>query len=209
MNTGLYLVFLQTVSVIVLGLVGILGATKHQDNGPTRVGWILVIVAGLIYISSTSALYVVSSTNQEQLMRRIEGLHSELVIPVMEAPPQAVSLPPRLESSAELQILSPKDGVTPWRPNIEGKVGDPQATVWVVVHPVGLSSYWVQPPVTVRRDGSWRVQVYLGRAGDIDVGKEFEIMAVSNPKEKLNEGRILSAWPEAEQRSDIVTVTRK
>jgi len=56
---------------------------------------------------------------------------------------------------------------------------------------MAVSDYWIQPPVTVRRDGSWRVQIHIGRPGSIDVGKAFEIRAVGNPDDELREGKIL------------------
>ncbi len=79
----------------------------------------------------------------------------------------------------------------------------------MVVHPMEVSEYWVQPPVTVKKDGTWRVMIYIGRPGTIDVGKQFEIMAVANPKVKLNEGDKLRGWPEAQWKSEVIFVTRQ
>jgi hypothetical protein len=41
------------------------------------------------------------------------------------------------------------------------------------------------------------------------VGKYFEIIAVANPKAALKEGDVLSQWPEAQLRSQVIEVTRK
>src|SRR5437667_1385455 len=61
-------------------------------------------------------------------------------------------------AGTNVSIIEPKDRATvPERPYVEGKVSDPNAQVWVVVHPTEVSDYWVQPPLTVRKDGSWRV----------------------------------------------------
>jgi hypothetical protein len=94
------------------------------------------------------------------------------------------------------------------RPYIEGTVSDPNAIVWVIVHPMEVSECWVQQSVTVKENKTWKVQVHIGRAGDVDMGKHFEIRAIANPKEKLLEGAA-PCWPEAESRSQVIEVTRK
>lgn len=94
------------------------------------------------------------------------------------------------------------------RAMVEGTVGDATATVWVVVHPLEVSDYWVQPRVTVKEDGNWKVMAYFGEAGRAHRGKRFEIMAVRNPKDRLSEGNKLAFWPEAEQASQVVEVLR-
>ena len=142
-------------------------------------------------------------------MKRIEGFQAELLDQVMRAPPEIAPRAPEKKPTTDLEISEPVSGAVNWRPVVEGRVTDSKANVWVIVHPVGLSSYWIQPPVTVQRNGTWRVPVYIGRAGDIDTGKEFEIMAIADPQESLSEGQVFSAWPKAKWRSDIVTVVRR
>jgi hypothetical protein len=111
---------------------------------------------------------------------------------------------------AMLRITAPSDDAeVSERPFVEGTVADPKAKVWVIIHPMEVSDYWVQPSVAVKENGTWKVVIYIGRPGRIDVGKKFEIMAVANPNVKLSEGDILSGWPEAEARSDVIEVTRK
>ena len=109
-----------------------------------------------------------------------------------------------------ITIKSPSDGArVPERPIVEGLVMDKTAQVWVIVHPMETSDYWVQPKVTVRKEGLWRVQVYIGRPGNIDVGKHFEIMAVANPKQTLREGNVLGTWAEAQWQSEVIEIIRK
>ena len=109
-----------------------------------------------------------------------------------------------------IQITAPGDNASvDWRPTVQGTVSDPNATVWVVVHPVNTGGYWVQPSVGVDGDGKWRVQIYVGRAPDADVDVHFEIMAVAQPKANLKEGDVLSAWPTAEAKSQVIAVIRK
>lgn len=112
--------------------------------------------------------------------------------------------------NGNMAIKSPSDGASVLgRPIVEGVVMDRTAQVWVIVHPMETSDYWVQPRVTVRKEGLWRVQVYIGRPGNIDVGKHFEMMAVANPTQTLREGKVLGTWPEAQLQSEVIEVIRK
>lgn len=95
------------------------------------------------------------------------------------------------------------------RPLIQGSVSNSSYEVWVIVHPMEVADYWVQPRLTVRDNGIWKTSIYIGREGNIDVGKHFEIMAIANPKDKLEEGMKLSYWPDAEKKSEIVDLIRK
>jgi hypothetical protein len=114
------------------------------------------------------------------------------------------------QSKHLIRITAPTDKThVSDRPAVEGTVTDSQDRVWVIVHPLEVSDYWVQPSVTVREDGTWKVIPYIGRPGGADIGKEFELMAVANPKAPLKEGLVLSGWPEAQARSQVVEVTRK
>jgi hypothetical protein len=92
---------------------------------------------------------------------------------------------------------------------VEGTVSDPKAKVWVFVHQVGMSDYWPQPGVSVQANGTWKGTIYIGRPGQSDVGKQYEIMAVANPKANLKHDSVLKGWPEAQARSPVIEVIRK
>ncbi len=203
------IVLLQSLCVVALGLVGILKITIHPDGTLSRTGKAILVLAAITYLTTTSTLYMLAAIKQDRLIERIEGLQIKLSDQVMNAPREVTPQSPEKKPTTDLQILGPMSREVDWRPTIEGRVTDPKAEVWVIVHPVGLSSYWIQSPVSIRRDGAWRIAVYIGRAGDIDIGKEFEIMAVAFPKESLSEGQVFSEWPNAKWRSDIITVVRK
>ena len=96
--------------------------------------------------------------------------------------------------TVEITALSP-DSRVPYRPFVEGRVSNPNAAVWVVIHPLAVSNYWVQPRVSVHQNGLWTVQVYIGEPGSKHIGQRFEIRAFANPKGKLHEGDILTDWP--------------
>lgn len=115
---------------------------------------------------------------------------------------------PASAADLKITITDPADGSKViQREYVKGTVSDPHADVWVVIHPVETSDFWIQPPVTVKNNGTWKVKAYFGRAG-MDVGKEFEIRAFANPVSALQEGKS-SNWPSSEARSDVVDVIRK
>jgi hypothetical protein len=72
-----------------------------------------------------------------------------------------------------------------------------------------VADFWVQPQLTVNRDGTWMVSIYVGRPGNLDAGKRYEIMAIANPKRPLKEGDVLRFWPDAESKSEVIEVVRK
>ena len=118
--------------------------------------------------------------------------------------------PAESQGRAELRIVSPADNDrVDARPMIRGIAPTAEAKVWIVVHPLETSDYWVQPRMTVKKDRTWKVKIYLGTEGTADSGKEFELLAVANPKAKLSEGLRLSDFPEAKWKSDVLSLTRK
>ena len=109
-----------------------------------------------------------------------------------------------------VSISAPQDNaVVPHRPFVEGTVSDNTASIFVIVHPMETSEYWVEPKPTVRKNGIWRVQIYVGDAGAAHKGKHFEVMAVANAQRKLKEGQKLDDWPSAQARSEVLEVVRR
>jgi len=84
-----------------------------------------------------------------------------------------------------------------------------KAAVWVVVHPVGTGTYWVQPRASREASGIWNVNAVFGQAGDSR--KEFEICAwaLAAPTVGFQEGKVLRRWPDAKRSSGIVRVIRE
>lgn len=105
-------------------------------------------------------------------------------------------------------IVSPLNKTSvPIRPVVKG-ILNIKAKIWVVVHPLSTNEYWVQPSVSIQKI-KWQTKIYIGREGNIDVGKQFEIRAVVNPFDSLQEGMKFNVWPKAQAYSNIKTVTRK
>lgn len=111
------------------------------------------------------------------------------------------SLDITIENPASQARVKPRD-------TISGKVSDPNATVWVVIHPKLTSDFWVQPPVTVDNDGTWEVEGHFGREGAVDSGKPYEIRAFANPAGELVEG-LRTDWPSGAAKSRVIKATRE
>lgn len=80
--------------------------------------------------------------------------------------------------------------------------------VWVVVRPAGSKQYFVQPPMTVGDDHTWRGVTYIGSVNRANIGSTFQIRAFVNPVAALKEGDLLNSWPQAELATGIVNVVR-
>lgn len=123
--------------------------------------------------------------------------------------PDEKTVPEEKKYEKGIRITSPKNTEkVAWRPVIKGNTGDPNSDVWIIVHPMAVSTYWAQPKASMRNNGEWKVQIYLGTSDGQGVGEIFEIMAISNPAEEINEGSTFKGWPKAEYQSEIVEVKR-
>jgi hypothetical protein len=85
----------------------------------------------------------------------------------------------------------------------------PKPGFWIVIHPMAVPDYWIQPQTDLDSDGSWKARVYVGQSDGLNNGEHFKILAVANPNTELMEGDILKAWPQAQWRSRIVEVIKK
>jgi len=110
----------------------------------------------------------------------------------------------------KISITSPQDNAEVDRPaRTEGIVSDPDAQVYIIVHPVGVPEYWVQPRASVHEDGTWTTKVYLGRPDIINPDKQYELMAIADPAKPLKVGDMLKKWPGSQWSSQIIRVKRR
>jgi|GEM_PF-1863335 len=180
--------FFMLYSVLFLAISPLVSGQTNQDDDARR----LLVELG-------SLLQEIPGTDQDcmDLLNRIKMWQQE-------------KLNELERQNLTIRMLEPQDGdAVPVNPTARGTISDPDANVWVIVHPLEVSDFWVQPFVTVKRDSSWKVRIHVGRPGSIDVGKHFDIMAVANPTINLYEGLVLKRWPEAECRTEIIEVTRR
>jgi hypothetical protein len=224
-------IILQVLSVALFAFVRLLRGTFDPGKGKLKtLGWIFM---GVGAVSLLTSLWMNASRHrddeerlQEQLkeirtlnektgqlmettQRQQNKLYDVLSSIVMKTP-KGVGASVLRQTTSDIRIAFPLDkSEQPSRSYVEGNISDPLTTVWVVVHPIETGAFWVQPIAGVKKNGDWKTLMYLGRTGNIDVGKRFEIMAVAKPKVALNEAEVLNEWPEAQWRSQMIEVIRK
>lgn len=104
--------------------------------------------------------------------------------------------------------------VVPRLPTVEGRVTNAEV-VWLVVHPaLKNQKFYVQDPVKVNEDGTWKSRVFIGTPDHSSDGHPFEIRAYINPGGSYtaltaNEQYEFDTWPEtAELATPSVLVVR-
>lgn len=91
---------------------------------------------------------------------------------------------------------------------IEGKVTLQEAKgkqVWIVIKPAPVSDYYVQAPVNIEDDGTFKATVHVGDKDTLP-GTKFTIRAFVEPNIVLNEADKLNNWPKARLFSDTLSV---
>jgi hypothetical protein len=118
--------------------------------------------------------------------------------------------PPQCQpADTVLSIDRPPDrAVVGETPFVEGTFAAPRRDVWAIVHPTLIATYFVQQSAPIHANCTWRIQVHIGRPGQIDVGKHFEVMTVISPRAPLQVGRQLPGWPQARYQSTVIEVVR-
>ena len=133
--------------------------------------------------------------------------------PTSSVPSQTSTTPcstPSPDATRKVIITAPCDGAqVAHRSFVEGIASDSSARVWVIVHPMEAADYWVQPTVTLREGGAWKVLSHFGEPGQQHSGKRYELVAITNPKETLQAGQLLPNWPAAQSKSQVVEVVRE
>ena len=108
------------------------------------------------------------------------------------------------------EISNPINGESAeWRTKVTVKASKPFAEVWVVVRPLETRDFWVQPKTTLQANGEWETMIYLGGKGTSHIGKVFDLRAIANPVDSLQEGLVFPGWPRADMKSDVIRVARR
>jgi hypothetical protein len=98
---------------------------------------------------------------------------------------------------------------------VAGSVTDPGASMCVLVHPVIVDGWWVQPPPEIAKQSgpgtwAWNSKAWLG-SSKVGQGDEYEVMAIIETRPNLCEGRSQVApeeIPVSISRSPIFRVKR-
>jgi hypothetical protein len=196
--------FFQALAVVALTAVGLVKFTRPSSGHSRRAIVVVLIVAGLVYGLTAYCL-------DRGAEKRIDRLFNVIAANAQNCSPMpggSVSSVPSSKSDVQVRIDFPKDGAgVGQRPSIKGSISKRDATVWLIVHPMETGAYWVQPPISVS-GGTWQADPYIGRPGNLDLGKKFELMAIANAREEISEGQIYSYWPPAASESEVITVVR-
>jgi hypothetical protein len=200
--------FFQALVVVALAAMGLVKLTRPSSGHSRRVIVVLLVVAGVVYGFTA---YCLDRAAEKRDEKRIESLFNAIAANAQNRPPMPggrVSSAPSSQSDVQVRIEFPRDGASVGqRPNIKGSISNRDATVWLIVHPLETGAYWVQPAISVR-GGTWQAIPYIGRLGNLDLGKKFELMAIANAREEISEGQIYSYWPAATSESQVITVVR-
>jgi hypothetical protein len=156
-------VFIAVLANVVTILAGI-AQTTQQDL------FLLAAVTLAILVSFTVATWLKRSN--------IFILALVCIVSVGIAIAFAISLSGIEPTLIPIQITQPQkdDTIINYRSLVEGKVGDPNARVFLVITPHSTSQHWVQEQPLVDSDGNWQITAYFGErnTGDND---RYDIIA--------------------------------
>ncbi|MBO0952095.1 hypothetical protein [Fibrella forsythiae] len=115
----------------------------------------------------------------------------------------------------ELVISNPANGmVVPRLMVVEGKASNAEV-VWPIVHPIRsrthanpIDEYYVQDPIRVAKDGTWKGIVYIGGPNKTHVGIRYQLRVFINPAKPLLDEQLIYSWPRAERASSAVEIER-
>ena len=206
----IFLLVAQLASALLLLYVGLPMPGVRDPSGNLTLRGRSCLAVGTFSL----AAFIIGDTVSAQLNERrhheeIVALFTQLSRLVMLVEAKGLQQPPAQPATSFVSILDPRNReAVRFRHRVTGMIEDPAVTVWLIVHPRDTGAYWVQPRVVAGRTGTWAVEAYFGRPSNIDVGREFEVLAVAGPTEKLQEGQVLPSWPESAWRSSIVNVIR-
>ena len=109
----------------------------------------------------------------------------------------SIDCPEKVQSDCTVQPLQ----------TLTGKVSKSDAKVWIIVHPIDSAVFWVQPQASVT-DKKWTGHARFGEAISAQNYKQFEVKAIANPAESLEEGMQKYEWPAADFSSQDLLVKR-
>ena len=82
------------------------------------------------------------------------------------------------------------------------------SNIYLLVHPIAVNNWWVQPQFTYDSNGYWHCYAYFGECGK-NIGEKFEMIALVNPTQTLVLGQKPTTIPASQKQSSIVEVIRQ
>lgn len=132
-----------------------------------------------------------------------------LVLGVIWARPEVSVVITDIKGQESVSIQAPLNGSMAYAQEVvTGRASRSAETVWIVVRPVNMATYFVQGPA-VAKNGNWSGVVSLGTAAPNAGGEAFEILALADPSATLQRGQILDRLPEAKAVSKVIVLRRR
>jgi hypothetical protein len=158
-----------------------------------------------VFACAANVRIVQSLRNAEALVEKSHGLILGIEL---ERPHQGdVILDYRTEIVGRVELRA-DSGETLTRQNeVHSELDRRGLELVAVVHPLATDAWWVQPPIKIDSDGSFRRLIYIGEQG-FGRGEEFEIAAILVPRENFKEGLRLRDIPMTYGSSSIIKVRR-
>jgi hypothetical protein len=183
-----------------------------QNEGRSKLGWLQpVVVAVLIALlaGTTSPWWwselkavIVGANKPSQSEAKPELRLSQTSSPGQQAPaPKSASLSVSITAPPNNSEVNVHDFII-------GKVSDKDSRIWLVIQPLETMACWVQKPVIVDDDGTWKASVQFGDYTVQHSGKPYEVRALANPRSTLTPGPT-ECWPQAEAASAGLYVKRR
>jgi hypothetical protein len=147
------------------------------------------------------------------------GCLEQQPVPITPTPPTITPTPtptpaPTTTLTPTITISSPTEGdQVSLRHIVEGTsagVYGSNLKIYVLVYPIEVGRWWVQPDVNILPNGNWDTNVYFGDPANPskDIGKKFRISVIATSV-KLKEGEQLENIPDNAYRVDIKEVVRR
>jgi hypothetical protein len=181
---------------------------RESGGGLSVYGRLVVFATPVILgVALIWAQIINLDAGKRRVRELLDALYSQTGQIAMTTPPRPTLLPDSPVTD-KVRVVSPaNNAVVGAVEAIEGTAPEGD-NVWIVIHPVDTSSYWVQPRPSVG-NGKWQATTYLGRTESVDAGKKFEVRAILDPRIDLKEGQVLGSWPEAKAVSMPVILQRR
>lgn len=150
-----------------------------------------------------------------ELKTRIKELEDRLFQPLSEqvmesdVPLSQIKSPIPLKLAGSvvdsLKLLVPENNsVVPSVFYVHGVFPDPSKDLWIIIHAMRTGEYHVKAKATVWQDSSWTAKISTEQTENLNVGEQFELRAIANPRISMRKRDILSKWPEAQWNSQII-----
>jgi hypothetical protein len=171
-----------------------------QNEGRSKLGWLQPVVVAVL-------IALLAGTTSPWWWAELKAVIVGASKP-SQTSARGIQAPAPKSASLSVSITAPPNSEVDVHDFIMGKVSDKDSHVWLVIQPLETMACWVQKPVIVDDDGTWKASVQFGEHKTEHSGKRYEIRALANPRLALAPGPT-KCWPQAEAISAALYVRRR